>query len=131
MNLMYYEGYNIAFLLHATIEIPAALIFMLFPSRQLGEYSPHAHAVVRQYALSLLSSVLISLVFMTRPDDDLSRAVAGSLAIYHTGPAFRSIARLWRLSAQHGGLLLSEPFLYLVLHTVCGTLLFLFYLGYR
>lgn len=129
LNLMHYEGYNIAFALHVAIEIPAAMIFMLYPSRQLGEYSPHAHAIVRQYALLLLASALISLAFITRPTDDLSRAVAGSLGIYHVGPALRSSSRLQRLSAQNGAFLLSEAFLYLVLHVVCGTLLFLCYLG--
>lgn len=128
---MHFKGYNIAFLLHIAIEIPAAINFMLYPSSQMvhGEYTPRAHGIVRQYALLLLSSILIALVFITRPADDLSRAVAGSLAVYHIGPALRSIARLRRLPHQYRRLLLSEGFLYLILHVMCGTLLCLCYLG--
>jgi len=129
MMSMQFEGYNMAFVMHAVIEIPAAINFMFLPSKQLGEYTPHAHAIVRQYALLLLVSVLISLTFATRPMDDLSRAVAGSLAMYHIGPALRSMGRLRRQAAQSKRLLLSEATLYLVVHIACGTSLFMCYLG--
>lgn len=129
MEITAVAGYNIAFVLHAAFEIPATINFTLYPSKQLGEYTPHAHAIVRQYALLLLTSVLISLIFATRPIDDLSRAVAGSLALYHIGPTLRSCNRLRQQATQSKPLLLSEAFLYLVVHIICGTSLFLCYLG--
>lgn len=129
MKYMDYEGYNLAFVFHALIEIPAAINFMFVPSKQLGKYTPHAHAIIRQYALLLLVSVLISLTFATRPTDDLSRMVAGSLAMYHIGPALRSVGRLRQQAAQAKPLLLSEAALYLVVHIACGTSLTVCYLG--
>jgi hypothetical protein len=108
------------FLLHILIEVPASINFLLFPSRQLETFSPQAHAVIRQYALLLLTSVLIALIFLLRPVDDLSGQVAGVLSLYHIGPALRSIARLrFRLQENHP-ILPSEAALYLLLHTATG-----------
>jgi len=123
------RDYKLPFVLHAVVEIPASINFMLYPSRQLGEYTPQAHAIIRQYAILLLTSVLISLIFATRPTDDLSRAVAGALAIYHIGPTLRCLAQLRQRPAPFRGFVLSEAFLYLIVHILCGTLLFLCYLG--
>lgn len=118
-----------AFVFHAAIEVPATLNFMFFPSKQLGVYTPHAHPIIRQYALLLLTSVLISLIFATRPTDDLTQAVAGSLSLYHIGPSLRSVGRLRQQSARSQSLMLSEAFLYLVLHVICGTMLALCFVG--
>lgn len=112
---------NVGFVLHIAIEIPAAINFMLFPSKQLQIHTPHAHAIIRQYALLLLSSILISMLFVFRPADDISRLVAGSLALYHVGPTLRSYGRLRRQRAEAQPLLLSEAFLYLCCHIACGT----------
>lgn len=119
---------NAGFVLHIAIEIPAAINFMLFPSKQLQIHTPHAHAVIRQYALLLLSSVLISMLFVSRPADDLSRFVAGSLAIYHIGPALRSCGRMSRQKAEAQPVFLSEAFLYLCCHFVTGVSLVLAFL---
>lgn len=118
-----------AFVLHAAVEVPAAITFMFQPSKQFGIYTPYAHAVVRQYALLLVSSVLISACFASRPVDDLTRTVAGSLAIYHVGPSLRSWGRLRSQGQQSLPVLLSEAALYLVVHVLCGTSLLLCYLG--
>lgn len=121
---MYIEDYNIAFMLHAIFETPAAINFMIFPSRQIGSFTPQAHPIIRQYALLLLSSVLVSIAFALRPTDDLTRSVAGSFAIYHVGPAVRSLGRLKQQASRHQSIFLSEAFLYLVVHLCCGLSLF-------
>ena len=117
---MGFTSSNAGFIIHALIEIPAAINFMLSPSKQLGKPTPHAHAIIRQYALLLLSSVLIALVFASRPADELSRYVAGALAIYHIGPAIRSCARLSNQASNSEAILFSEAFLYLICHLLCG-----------
>lgn len=119
--------YNLAFLLHAAIEVPAAINFMLFPSKQLGKDTPNAHPVVRQYALLLVASVLIAIVFAVRETDEISRVVAGCLAIYHPGPALRSFARLRNQYKRSEPLLASEAFLYLICHILTGSALILCY----
>lgn len=120
---MDFRGYNIAFLLHVVVEVPAAINFMLLPSKQLGQDTPHAHAIIRQYALLLLSSILIAIIFASRPIDDLTRSVAGSLAIYHIGPSLRSWSRLGSQAKRSSPVLLSEAALYLVCHLVTGSAL--------
>lgn len=113
------------FLHHALIELPASLQFLLLPSRQLPRPAPQAHALIRQYALLLFSSVLIGVAFALHEtrhhyhhhhhdydypqqgriisgqdhDDDgdaLSAQVAIALGLYHVGPVIRSGARVWR-----------------------------------
>lgn len=120
-----FRGYNVAFLLHVVIEMPAAINFMVQPSKQLGKHTPHAHAIVRQYALLLLSSILIAIIFAPRPVNDLTKAVAGSLAIYHIGPALRSWSRLRSQAKRSAPVVWSEAALYLVCHLVTGTALLL------
>ena len=119
---------RLGYLLHAFIEIPAAINFFLFPSRQLGVHTPQAHPVIKQYALLLFSSVLIALIFAWRPEDELSGQVAGALAIYHVGPAVRSASRLEQCLShpeliKQGFGRLTEPTLYLVVHIATGSLL--------
>lgn len=123
------RGYNVAFVLHAAIEIPAAINFMLFPSKQLGKNTPNAHPVVRQYALLLVSSVLIAIAFAIRSTDEISRTVAGCLAVYHLGPALRSLSRLAAQYQRSEALLMSEAFLYLTCHVLTGVSLVSCYLG--
>lgn len=91
---MFSSVQNNPFLLHAIIEVPASIAFFLFPSRQLGFYSPQAHAVVRQYAVLLLASALIALSFAFRDVDDLSGQVAGALALYHVAPIVRATGKI-------------------------------------
>jgi hypothetical protein len=118
-----YEGMRWEFLLHIVIEVPAALNFLLFPSRQLTIYSPQAHAVVRQYAVLLFTSVIISALFLFRIHDELSGQVAGALSLYHIGPSIRSVARLRTRLREGRGLFPSEPAFYLVLHMLAGAAL--------
>lgn len=117
---VFIKGYNMAFMLHIIIEVPAAINFMVQPSKQLGIYTPHAHAIIRQYAVLLVSSILISVIFVSRPLDSLTRNVAGSLAIYHVGPFLRSWSRLQSQAKQSLPVLLSEAALYLICHLLCG-----------
>ncbi|EXJ87018.1 hypothetical protein A1O3_03975 [Capronia epimyces CBS 606.96] len=114
---------NVGFVLHSVVEVPACLNFFLFPSDQLGRESPHAHAVVRQYAVLLFSSVLVAVAFVGRPVDDLSGRVAAALALYHIAPSVRSLARLTRQAQLRQPLVLSEAFLYLIVHALCGAAL--------
>lgn len=117
------EANTVGFLLHICIEVPATCNFALFPSGQLGQRTSHAHAVVRQYALLLFTSILIAIIFLQRPVDALTGQVAGALAIYHIGPSLRSISRLRLRAKQHQNLMLSEPFLYLLAHSITGAAL--------
>jgi hypothetical protein len=82
------------FLFHAFLEIPAAFTFFLYPSRQSRSHSPQAHAVIRQYAVLLMSSVLVALIFAVRPMEEVSGQVAGALALYHLAPIWRAAGRL-------------------------------------
>lgn len=119
------SGYNLGFLLHIIIETPASLKFFFFPSGQLGQSTPHAHAVIRQYAVLIFSSNLVALMFVRRALDDMSAKAAGSLAIYHVAPSIRSINRLIRQARQGQPLIPSEAFLYLIVHIICGAALLL------
>ncbi len=117
------RSWQLGFLLHIVIEIPACLNFFFLPSRQLGLYTPHAHSVIRQYAALLFASVLVATVFVQHPVDNTSGKVAGALALYHVAPCLRSVQRLSRQSQLGAPTLLSEAFLYLVVHVVCGAAL--------
>lgn len=108
------------FLLHCIIEVPASINFLLFPSSQLRLYSPQSHAIIRQYATLLFSSVLISWIFATRDNDDLSGKAAAALALYHLAPMARASSRLRNGQARW------QSTLFLFFHTVCfGSLLHL------
>ncbi|KEF59547.1 uncharacterized protein A1O9_04391 [Exophiala aquamarina CBS 119918] len=119
------NNYNIGFLTHIIIESPAAFNFFVFPSKQLGTHTPHAHAVIRQYAVLILTSNLVALSFVCRPMDELSGKIAGALALYHIAPSVRSIIRLKRQAREGRTLMPSEAFLYLVVHAICGAALLL------
>jgi len=123
MGREYMACYNAGFLLHALIEVPACLNFFLFPSGQLGTPTPQAHAVVRQYAVLILSSILVAMSFVRRPRDEVSARVAGALAVYHLAPSIRSASRLRRQAQSGERLVPSEAFVYLMAHVICGSLL--------
>lgn len=115
---------NLPFLLHAIVEAPAFVNFLLFPSGQLGTTTLHAHPVVRQYALLILSSILIASVFISRVNDELSGQIGGSLALYHVGPSIRALSRLHRRAELSKPLFLSEASFHLFVHSICcGSLL--------
>lgn len=111
--------YNLGFLIHIIIEIPASINFFCFPSRQLGIHTPQAHAVIRQYAVLLLVSVLLATVFVARPLDNTAGKVAGALALYHIAPFVRSVVRLHRQTQARAPIIYSEAFLYVFVHSVC------------
>lgn len=105
--------------LHILIETPASLNFLLHPSQQLhlSTPSPAADALIRQYALLLLTSNLIALALALRPVDRTSRRVAGALGLYHVGPIMRAAARLMHGEAAFAGGL-GGPATHLVVHVV-------------
>ena len=123
------RGFNLAFVAHAMIEIPAAINFMFNPDKQLNLPAPQAHAIIRQYATLLASSVLISLVFIRGPSTRNSKTVAGSLSIYHIAPFIRSWYRLRELPSDLS-MVGSQPFLYASVHLVSGIGLLLHSLGF-
>jgi hypothetical protein len=112
-------GLNTGFLLHIIFECPACFNFFVYPSKQLGIHTPHAHAIVRQYAVLLLTSILVAWAFVQRPMDILSGRVAIALAVYHIAPAMRSMGRLRTRVGLGQPLIPSEAFLYLVVHVIC------------
>ncbi|KFX98593.1 hypothetical protein V490_02226 [Pseudogymnoascus sp. VKM F-3557] len=111
---------HVAFGLHIVVEIPAALNFFINPLEELQLATPSASAIalVRQYALLLICSNAIALVFLLLPIDKVSRRVACALGFYHLGPASRAISRLVRnepaLEISLGG-----PLVHLTVHTLC------------
>ena len=106
------------FVLHSLVETPAGLNFLLNPDGQLRRKTPHARAIVRQYGLLLVTSVLIALVFAYRTpgEDGLSGQVAGALAVYHVGPLIRACSRVLTSGSLGPAW---EPWLHLIAHTVC------------
>ncbi|KAL9021230.1 MAG: hypothetical protein Q9185_001631 [Variospora sp. 1 TL-2023] len=71
------------FFLHLIVELPASIAFFLNPSMTLSQSQPHAHVVIRQYALLLMSSNIIAYNFIFRSPDETSASVAAALAVYH------------------------------------------------
>ncbi|KAH6679038.1 hypothetical protein B0J14DRAFT_579884 [Halenospora varia] len=106
------------FWLHIVIELPASLNFFFRPSEQLPTPAPQAHAVIKQYAVLLLSSNLIALIFALRPIDDMSKKVAGALAVYHLAPVFRAARRISGEKTQYGNGL-GGPWLHFAVHGTC------------
>lgn len=108
------------FLLHIIIELPAALRFALYPSSTLQAPQPYAHAVLRQYALLLLSSIVIAAIFAFASGDRdwIERGVAGSLSLYHLGPAFRAFYRR-RRGEGRGTSWLQQPGMHAIVHLTC------------
>jgi len=111
---------KISLWLHILIETPASLNFLLNPSQQLhlSTPAPAAEALIRQYALLLLSSNLIALTFAIRPVDRTSRRVAGALGFYHAGPITRAASRLLHGESFFGGGL-GGPATHLGVHVAC------------
>ena len=109
-----------AFLLHLIIETAAAINFLLRPSATLLAPQPHSHAVIRQYALLLISSNIIAAVMLNREVDATSGKIAGALGVYHFGPVVRAVSRIVQKSSGSG---LNEPWLHAIAHMLCGTCL--------
>jgi len=121
---------HLPFLLHLLIELPASLSFYFSPSSQLPRSTPSAHALIRQYAILLLSTNLIALIFLLHPPPTDSVAellrgnVAGALAVYHVAPVVRAVSRIiggaGRGEGRRGGWRgLGGPWVHLVGHSGC------------
>lgn len=111
------------FILHILVEAPATLTFALFPSSTLSIPQPHAEAVIRQYALLLLSSNVIAAIFVFRDQSVIAGAVlegrvAAALALYHVGPLIRAAVRN-RSNEESGKGLLGQPWLHAWVHALC------------
>lgn len=101
------------FVAHVVVETPASINFFLRPSGQLTTSAPQAHAVIRQYAVLLLSSIITASSFALRDLDELSGQVAGAFALYHLAPLVRASGRLVGRQGFWG------PLLFLAAHGVC------------
>ena len=118
---------SLPFILHIVVELPAALFFAFSPSATLSKPQPHAQAVIRQYALLLLSTIIIAAVFV--PEDRKGdrpkmeeRIVASALGLYHLGPLIRAAHR-FRRGKGTGRYLPSQPWLHVLVHMLCCLLL--------
>lgn len=91
---------QLPFLCHLLLETPASLSFLLSPSSQLPRPTPNAHALIRQYAILLLSSNLVALTLLFHPStigtsaEAIRGNVAGALAVYHVAPVVRAVSRI-------------------------------------
>ena len=115
-----------AFALHILVEAPAALFFFFRPSQTLQSPQPHAHAVIRQYALLLMSTNIIAAAAFLRESEEITKTIAGALALYHVGPIFRAFSRSMRKTS---GTKMGSPWGHAVFHTLCLTLMLNVYLG--
>ena len=121
---------SIPFLLHIVVELPACISFFLRPSATLQTAQPHAHGLIRQYALLLLSSILIAAIFVYEPPQphhiaqetrsNIAGVVAPALAIYHLGPPIRAFRRIKCGEESRGTWLrLRNPRLHIAAHVLC------------
>lgn len=114
---------SVPFILHIIIELPAAISFAFFPSATLSIPQPHAQAVIRQYALLLLSTTIIAALFVLQDRRGQGpkmpeRGVASALALYHLGPLIRAAHRFRRREGTGRGLL-GQPWLHVLVHALC------------
>lgn len=90
----------IPFIIHALVETPAALSFILNPSSQLQPLTPSAALLLQSLGGLLLTTNLVALVFARRPLDDVGRQVALAFAFWHVWPCYRACVRLNRGGQQ-------------------------------
>ena len=114
-----------AFALHLIVEIPASINFFWQPSATLPCLQPHAHGVIRQYALLLFCTNIIVLACIYEPLGQLSRQVARALGIYHVGPLLRALSRIGNAEEQDN---LGGPYLHTFAHSACALTLFVAFL---
>lgn len=116
---------SLPFIFHIIVEAPAGLSFLLRPSGTLDVLQPHAHAVIRQYAILLTCTNIIAGIFAMQDypnihSAQIERGVSASLALYHCGPASRALSRFQRGSK---GSLLVNPLLHIAAHVMCASAL--------
>lgn len=112
---------HLPFLFHIIIELPASMVFLVYPSATLAAAQPHAHGVIRQHALLLTSTNLVAWTFLFETASPSSGRVAAALALYHIGP----IVRAWkRIRAGEGKTRMfggwRGPQLHLGVHGICA-----------
>ena len=124
-----------AFAFHLFIELPAAWLFFFRPSQTLEMPQPHAHAVIRQYALLLMSTNIIATAAFFQRSEEMTKTIAGALVLYHVGPIIRAVNRGTRslpnritnkkpnTVRETTGTRLGNPWPHAILHTVCLVLL--------
>lgn len=115
---------HLPFLFHIIVELPASIGFFLYPSATLTAVQPHAHSVIRQYALLLAATNLVAWTYLFEDSSPSSGRIAAALGVYHVGPIIRS----WnRTKADEGPTRMREgwrgPWLHLGVHVVCATAL--------
>ena len=118
------------FILHVVIEMPASLSFALKPSSTLLAPQPHAHPVIRQYALLLMSTNIIAGMCALHDNgaqssnqtSGLVRWVAGALALYHLGPITRAMGRHQRREGSDS-VPWAQPWVHVLVHCLCGVIL--------
>jgi len=116
---------HLPFLLHALVETPAALSFILVPQRQLPGATPEAELLLASYGGALLATVGVCAVFLLRDaaavDDGTARAVGLALAVYHLFPIRRAVRRIGdgRAAGRPAAATLGGPWVHLVLHAAC------------
>lgn len=123
---MYLTWASAPFLLHIIIEFPAAIAFAYKPSGTLPVMQSGAHAIIRQYALLLMSSNFIAGCLALQDNqlpglNAVSQGVAASLAVYHLGPAVRAIGRVRR--RDEGQSFFANSWLHVSVHMLSATAL--------
>ena len=119
--MSHFPGFaQLPWIFHIFVELPATIAFAIYPSATLTVLQPHAHIIIRQYALLLLSSNVIAALFVVRDGDQdfIERGVAGALSLYHLGPAGRAIHRGSRNGVQYR-LTWEHPWLHAMAHLTC------------
>ena len=111
--------HSFALLLHAAVELPAALNFFCFPDDQLADAAPQAHAVIRQYAVLLLCSALIACTIASQEPGTTTSYVAGILAVYHVAPLLRAWSRLRDPEVPERRPWLKDPRIHFFVHFLC------------
>ena len=109
---------QLPFILHLVVEGPASVNFLFRPSCQFSVLTPHAHAVVRQYAFMLISSNIIALIIILDQGCNYGtvKRISGALAIYHLAPIARACGRLQQPKSFSNGY---EPSVHLIAHLIC------------
>ena len=111
---------TVPFWIHILIEAPASINFFFNPSEQLPSPASQAHAIIRQYAVLLLVSNLIALIFALRPLDQTGKNVAAALSVYHLAPVVRAGTRIfYSFYGDSYGQGLGGPWLHLSVHGGC------------
>ena len=80
---------------------------------------PDAHGIIRQYALLLLSTILIAGSFLLQPPSTLSCQVAGALALHHVGPLIRAVNRVSKGESIRIWNGLGGPLVHMGIHGLC------------